>query len=297
MQTSIGSAIGARLFGASDKNVRHHSRFQRFAVILVWALIAFDFFVLFWLAITSLKTTREVFEGPWRLPTSPEWNNFIRAWDAGNFGQATANTLILAVGTAAATITLAAPAAYALSRFRLPSANPLTLFFVLGIGIPGQVIVLPLYILMAQLALVDTLHGLWILYVATSLPFAVFFLTGFFATLPTELEEAAALDGASPLTTFWAIMLPLARSGIVTLAILNIIAHWNEAIFALILLQSEERQTLPLALLKFLQRMQYNAADWGGLFAGICIVILPVLALYVWLGRRIIEGLTLGASK
>ncbi len=92
-------------------------------------------------------------------------------------------------------------------------------------------------------------------------------------------------------------MLPLARSGIVTLVILNVIAHWNETIFALILLQSDERETVPLALLKFLQTMQYNAADWGGLFAGICLVVLPVLALYIWLGRRIIEGLALGSGR
>ena len=129
------------------------------------------------------------------------------------------------------------------------------------------------------------------------MPFAVFFLTGFFGALPREIEEAASLDGASPFRTFWTVMLPLARSGIVTLVILNVIAHWSETTFALVFMQTTINETLPLALLKFLQRLQYTGADWGQLFAGVVIVLLPILIIYVWLGRRIIEGLTLGAGK
>lgn len=265
--------------------------------VLIWAFVAFDIFVLGWLLVSSLKTTREILELPWSLPAVLQWQNFEEAWIAGNFGIAAMNTLFLSVATASATILIAAPAAYALSRFKVFGAESITMFFALGIGIPAQVIVLPLYALMSAFGLVDSLSGLWLLYVATSLPFAVFFLTGFFATMPAELEEAAALDGASPFRTFWSIMLSMARSGIITLFILNLIAHWNETIFALVLLQSEEKETLPLALLKFLQQMQYNAANWGGLFAGMCIVILPILAIYFWLGSRIIEGFTLGGGK
>lgn len=270
---------------------------RRILPALIWGFVAFDIFVLGWLLLSSFKTTREILELPWSLPAVLQWQNFEEAWIAGNFGVAAANTFILSIGTAGATILIAAPAAYALSRFAVFGAESITMFFALGIGIPAQVIVLPLYALMSAFGLVDSLSGLWLLYVATSLPFAVFFLTGFFATMPAELEEAAALDGASPLRTFWSIMLPMARSGIVTLFILNLIAHWNETIFALVLLQSQEKETLPLALLKFLQQMQYNAANWGGLFAGMCIVILPILAMYFWLGSRIIEGFTLGGGK
>ncbi len=269
----------------------------RLSSVPVWGVVGFNLFCLMWIVATSLKTTREVFDHPWALPALPQWENFARAWSAGNFGAATLNSALVAGGTALATVLLAAPASYALSRFGVRAASPILALFVAGIGIPSQVIVLPVYSLMNAFDLVDSLPGLWLLYVATSLPFAVFFLTSFFAQLPGELEQAAALDGASPLRTFWSVMLPLARSGIVTLVILNVIAHWNETIFALILLQSDERETVPLALLKFLQTMQYNAADWGGLFAGICLVVLPVLALYIWLGRRIIEGLALGSGR
>ncbi|MEU0565683.1 carbohydrate ABC transporter permease [Nonomuraea sp. NPDC005983] len=262
-----------------------------------WLFALFSVAVAVWMLLTSVKSTRDIFASPWSVPASPRWDNYSRAWTASDFGGATLNTVLLVVGTAVATIALAAPAAYALSRILTRWNSGITAFFALGLGIPSQVIVLPLYVMMNELYLVDSLTGLWILYVATSMPFTVFFLTGFFGSLPKELEEAAALDGASPNRTFWRIMLPLARSGIITAMILNIIQHWGETLFGLIFLQSEEKATLSLALLGFLQRMQYNGADWGGLFAGVCTVVLPVLACYVWLGRRIIEGMTLGSVK
>lgn len=298
--TSMHPDTGRRLSAFSPLrrlSRRDASATQTIATLMVWAFVVFNIMVFLWLLISSLKTTPEILAFPWSLPQTLQWKNFGEAWGAGNFGRAAINTLILSLATAGATVTIAAPAAYVLSRFRVPGADAITLFFAIGIGIPAQVIVLPLYVLMGAFGLVDSLIGLWILYVATSLPFAVFFLTSFFATLPTELEEAAALDGASPFRTFWSVMLPMARSGIITIFVLNLIAHWNETIFALVLLQTQENETLPLVLLKFLQQMQYNAANWGGLFAGMCIVVLPVLIIYFWLGSRIIEGFTLGGSK
>ncbi|GAA4307820.1 multiple sugar transport system permease protein/N-acetylglucosamine transport system permease protein [Actinomadura luteofluorescens] len=262
-----------------------------------WLFALFSVAVAVWMVLNSLKSTRAVFDDPWGVPTDPRWGNYARAWQASDFGIAALNTVMVVFGTAVATIALAAPAAYALSRLLSRWNTGLTVFFALGLGIPAQVMILPLYVMMNRLYLVDSLVGLWILYVATSMPFTVFFLTGFFGSLPRELEEAAALDGASPNRTFWQIMLPLARSGVVTALILNIIQHWGETLFALIFLQSEHKATLSIALLGFLQRMQYNGADWGGLFAGVCTVVLPLLVCYVWLGRRIIEGMTLGSLK
>lgn len=281
------------------------TRFRRFlrargwnlATGFAWLLAAFNIFVLLWITLSAFKTTNEIFGSPFALPEIWHWNHFSRAWSESNFGVALLNTLGLVVATAAATVLIAAPAAYVLSRFDVFGSRSVTMFFALGIGVPAQAVVLPLYAVGNQIGLVDNLGGLWLLYVATSLPFAVFFLTGFFGSLPRELEEAAALDGASPARTFWRIMLPLARSGVVTLLIINLIAHWSETVFALIFLQSTRNETLPLALLKFLQRLQYTGADWGELFAGVAIVVLPMLLLYIWLGRRIIEGLTLGSGK
>ncbi|MEV6055108.1 carbohydrate ABC transporter permease [Streptomyces sp. NPDC052107] len=272
--------------------------FQRFlASPLVWLLVAFNVGVLVWILLSSTKTTRELIAAPWALPHTIHWDNYARAWSAGNFGPAAINSVVLVTATAAATIALAAPAGYALSRLGARSASPMTSFFAIGLGVPAQAIFLPLYAVMSQLGLVDSLWGLWLLYTATSMPFAVFFLTGFFRSLPAELEEAAALDGATSWYTFWRIMLPLARSGIITLVLLNVIGHWGETFFALVFIQTQSLQTLPLAMLGFIQQMQYSGADWGGMFAGIAIVVLPLVALYVWLGRRIIEGMTLGSGK
>lgn len=266
-------------------------------VWVVWLVVAFDVLVLAWMVLSSVKTAREIFASPFGLPGTWRVDNWLRAWEVSEFGPAILRTIAVVAATAAGTVLIAAPAAYALSRFRTRSAGPVTSFFAMGLGIPIQAIMLPLFVAMSQIGLVNSLGGLIVVYIATSIPFAVFFLTAFFRSLPSDLEEAAAIDGASPLRTFWQIMLPLARSGIVTLLILNVIGHWSEGLLALIFLQDPSQQTLSLALLGFLTRVQYSGADWGGLFAAIGIVILPLLLIYIWLGRRIIEGMTLGSSK
>jgi multiple sugar transport system permease protein/N-acetylglucosamine transport system permease protein len=299
MRTARAANVPARTGGGRrGRRARRGGRIERFGGGgLVWLLAVFNVAVAGWMLLASLKSTREIFAHPWRLPAHWLWSNYRAAWEASNFGPAFLNTVLVVAGTALSTIALSAPAAYVLSRVTHRYSGALTAFFAVGLGIPAQAITLPLFVLMNDLGLVDSLPGLWLLYTATSVPFTVFFLTGFFGSLPGALEEAAALDGASPWCTFWQIMMPVARSGIVTALILNIIQHWGETLFALIFLQSEQNQTLSLALLGFLQRMQYNDGDWGVLFAGVCTVVLPVLACYVWLGRRIIEGMTLGSVK
>ncbi|MFF1873211.1 carbohydrate ABC transporter permease [Kitasatospora herbaricolor] len=281
----------------SPTRTRRSSRALAPLRVAVWAVVAANIALLIWVILTSLKDTREVFEHPWRLPTSPTLENFRNAWEVGNFGTATLNSVLVTLVSAALGVAIAAPAAYALSRPGSRAGRPLTLFFALGIGVPTQVIVLPVFLMLNQIGLTDSLPGLTLAYVGTSMPFAVFLLTAFFRSLPGELEEAAALDGAGTWTTFVRIMLPLARSGLVTAFVLQAIFTWNETMLALVLLQSTDKQTLPLALLGFVQQQQFTGTNWGGIFAGVCIVVLPMLALFSWLGRRITEGLTVGAGK
>ncbi|MEU7004940.1 carbohydrate ABC transporter permease [Nonomuraea sp. NPDC046570] len=270
---------------------------RRIGLSGVWLAVAFNLFTLAWIVSTSLRPHREIFAIPWGLPFRPMWENFAEAWSSGNFGGAALNTILLVGPSSIVIVALSAPAAYMLSRTKGRAPSALTVLFAMGIGIPTQVVIIPLFVLMQSLSLVNSLAGLFVLYVAVSLPFTVFLLTGFFGSLPDEIEEAAALDGASVLRTFWQIMLPLARSGLITALVLNAIGLWNETFLALVFLQSTDKQTLPLALLGFLSKQQYAGADYGGLFAGVVILVLPMLAVYVWLGRRIIEGLTLGAGK
>ena len=270
---------------------------QRLGSVVVWGVVAFNVLLFGWLILSSVKTTRAIFLNPWSLPAGFEFGNYVTAWSESKFGAAAINTVLVVGASAAAIVVVAAPAAYALSRVTSRLNGPLTLTFAVGMGIPFQVILIPLFVLMQRLGLVNSLVGLFIIYTALSLPFTIILLTGFFGSLPVELEEAASLDGASPSRTFLTIMLPLARSGLVTAFLLNAIGLWNETFIALVFLQTADRQTLSLALLGFMQRQQYNGADWGGLFAGVTILVLPMALLYFWLGRRIIEGLTLGAGK
>jgi N-acetylglucosamine transport system permease protein len=264
---------------------------------LVWAIVAFNLAIFAFLLIASFRSTAEIFAQPWGLPTTLHVENWVRAWTESGFARATANTVLLALAGAVTATAVCAPAAYVLSRVRTRSAGPISVFFVLGLGIPAHVTVIPLFAMMADVGLVNSLFGLYILYSATHVPFTVFLLTGFFRSLPAEVEEAAALDGASAWRSFWQIMLPLARSGILTVLILNVISIWNETLLGLVFLQSAENYTLSLALLNFMASMQFSGADYGSLFAGVCILVLPMVALYAWFGRRLVEGITMGSGK
>ncbi|MFB8199905.1 carbohydrate ABC transporter permease [Kitasatospora purpeofusca] len=263
----------------------------------VWLFTGFCLFAFAYLLLSSLKSSRDVLEHPWSPPTALHFENWSTAWNEGGFGPAFANSALLVVAAAGVTVVVAGPAAYVLGRRPGRVSNGLGLYFVLGLGIPVQVMVLPLYALMNRLGLIDSLFGLFVLYVVTSLPFTVFLLTAFFASLPAELEEAAALDGVSAAMTFWRIMLPLARGGLVTATLLNAMGIWNETLLALMFIQTDDRFTLPLALLNYFQQQQFTGADYGALFAGVSISILPMIGLYAWLGRRLTEGITMGAGK
>lgn len=264
---------------------------------LIWLLVAFNILLLVWILLQSFRDTSEIFSNPWGLPTSLSWDNFVTAWNASDFGIATLNSINVAVVSSVLAVGIAAPAAYYLSRQENRLTNALTVYFVLGLGVPVQVILIPLFVMLARMYLIDSLLGLNLVYVGVSMPFTVYLLTAFFRSLPTELEEAAALDGSSPAGTFFRIMLPLAKGGLLTAFVLQVISHWNETLLALTLLQTTEHYTLPIALISFVQQQTYSGADWGGMFAGLTIVIMPMVITFVWLGRRLTEGLTLGMGK
>ncbi|MFJ2633844.1 carbohydrate ABC transporter permease [Streptomyces sp. NPDC087422] len=266
-------------------------------VAVTWLFVAANVAGLVWLVLQSFRDTRSILSSPWGLPHALSAHNFVHAWTVSGFGRAAFNSVVVTGISSVLTVAVAAPAGYYLSRQDTRLSRGLTLFFVLGLGVPVQVILIPLFVMLNRVYLTDSLLGLNLVYIGVSLPFTVFLLTGFFRSLPKELEEAAALDGVSPAATFWRIMLPVARGGIVTAFVLQVIAHWNETLLALTLLQSTDNYTLPIALISFVQQQTYSGADWGGLFAGLCIVVLPMLVVYIWLGRRLTEGLTLGMGK
>ncbi len=283
--------------GVSPAMRAEHNLFRSIGVVILWAVVVLSLAILLWMVLQAFRDTRSILSDPWGLPETIDFTNFVQAWTVSDFATATFNSVITTAVSSFVCVAVAAPAAYYLSRVESRLTNGLSLYFILGLGIPAQVILIPLFIMLNKVNLTDSLIGLNLVYIAMSMPFTVFLLTAFFRSLPMEMEEAAALDGASALRTFVQITLPLAKGGILTAFVLQVVAHWNETLLALTLIQSTEKYTLPVALISFVQQQTYSGADWGGLFAGLCIVVLPMLIIYVWLGRRLTEGLTLGMGK
>jgi len=165
-----------------------------------------------------------------------------------------------------------------------------------GMGIPYQLLLIPLYKLFLNIKLVDNLFGLTLVYITLSMPFTIYLLSGFVRSLPTELENAAMIDGCSEFGTFWKIIFPLAQPGIITAAIFNFIFLWNEYMLALVFLPSGANKTISLGLYSIQSAMQYTA-DFAGLFAAVVIVMLPTMLIYFILSERVMTGITLGAVK
>jgi ABC-type glycerol-3-phosphate transport system permease component len=206
------------------------------------------------------------------------------------------NSLLLITFSTAGIVFVSAPAAYVLARVAFRGRQLVTNIFVSGMSIPQVLLLVPVFMLLRRFLLLDNLIGVGLVYVAVNLPFTIFMLISFFITLPVELEEAAAIDGASPVRTFLTVMLPLAGPGIITAFIINFIWNWKEYFWPLVLISSDSKKTVSLGLYGLQGSMQYSA-DWVGLFAGCVIVMLPTLLLFAVMSKRIISGMTIGALK
>jgi N-acetylglucosamine transport system permease protein len=251
---------------------------------------------LVWMIVSSVKSGYEIVGKPWALPTSLQWINFKHAWSDAGIGVAFLNSLVVTVGTLAILLPAGAMAAYVFARYRFRGSNLLFGAFMGGMMFPNFLAIVPLFFLLRSLSIFDTRLGLTIVYVAYSLSFTVFVLTGFFQTLPGELGEAAMMDGCTHASTFWKIMLPLARPGLLVVGIFNAIGLWNEYGLALVLVPSEANHTLPVGIANLAITQQYQS-DWGALFAGLVIVMVPVVVVYWALRDRIHETMLAGALK
>lgn len=251
---------------------------------------------LLWLLATSFKDSWSIFKSPWALPETLHWVNYSNAWIKGALGWKFWNSFVVDSIALALILLIASMSSYVLARFRFPGRRFLYYLFISGMALPVFLGIIPLFLLMKDLRLLDTRGGLMIVYVAYSLAFTTFILYGFFRTLPGELAEAALIDGCSPFGVFWRVMFPLARPGLVTAGIFVFIGLWNEYPLALVLLNSESIQTLPIGIANLTMTQKYQA-DWGALFAGLAIVILPTIVAYALFQKQIQSGLTAGAIK
>lgn len=274
-------------------------------VIVQLVLVAYAVLVIYpllWVVVASFKTSSEVTQDPWGVPKVLQWHNYVKAWQgdvqSGDEGlaQAFVNSAVVTVVSMVFLLLFSAMAAYVLARYAFRGSGVLYNVFLFGMMFPIFLGIIPLYILMNHLSLLNSYLGLEIAYIAYSLSFTIFILTGFFKTLPGELAEAGAIDGCSHWGIFWRIMLPLARPGLITAGIFDAIGLWNEYPLALVIMTENNRMTLPLAIANLAQKQHYQT-DWGALFAGLVIVMVPTLLGYVLFQRRITAGLTAGAVK
>jgi N-acetylglucosamine transport system permease protein len=262
--------------------------------MIFWASIVI--FPMIWLVYSSFKTDQEIFFSPWALPEVLQFDNFVRAWVTVHVGQYFFNSMIVVIPGVALTLALSSMSSYIMARFAFPGNRFLFYLFMAGMLFPLFLALVPLFFLAKDLGLLNTYHGLIIVYTAYSLPFTNFFLTGFFKTLPSELHEAALIDGANEYQVFFRVMLPLAQPGLITMGIFNFLGMWNQFILPLVLMTDRDKYVLPQGL-SFMLHQQYYQSDWSALFAAVTIIMIPTVIVYVIFQKRIQQGMTVGALK
>ena len=263
-------------------------------VLIGWAVTVI--FPMIWMIYSSFKTDQELFFSPWAPPVELQWDNFARAWTKAHVGDYLLNTLIVVVPALLLTLIISAMAAYVLARFEFVGRRFLFYMFLSGMLFPVFLALVPLFNLVNQLKMLNTFHGLIIVYIAYSLPFTIFFLTGFFKTLPTEIEESAIMDGANPYQVFFKVMLPMASPGLISMGIFNFLGMWNQYVLPPVLISDESKYMLSQGL-AFMLFKQFYENDWSALFAALTIIMVPTLIVYITFQKRIQDGITTGALK
>lgn len=266
-----------------------------YIIVTLWVI--FTFILIGWIVLASFSTTREIFDGNlFKFATGLHPENYVKAWKTHKVSVYFGNSLLYTLVSCTLVVVIAAPAAYVLSRFKFKTNGFIQNMFATALGIPSIMIIMPLFALVSAMQLDNSRSLLIFLYVSINVPFTLFFLHTFFKNLSVSFEEAAAIDGCSPMKTFWTIMLPLAQPGIITVTIFNFITIWNEYFISLIFANATKVRPVAVGLYSMIQSMRYTG-DWGGMFAAVIIVFLPTFILYIFLSEKIIAGVTGGAVK
>jgi N-acetylglucosamine transport system permease protein len=265
-------------------------------ILLIWSIAVL--YPLIWTLLDSLKDNKQfMLNPPWSLPSAPLiWSNFSYVWTKYHFGTYFINSVIVTAGSTLLGLILAAMTAYVLARYPFKGSNALYMIYIGSLMVPIALAVIPLYFLINSMHLLNTSLSVILVYAALSLPFGIFVLSGFFKSLPKDLEEASVIDGNTHFGTFFRVMLPLSQPGLIAVAITNVLANWNEFFFGLILLNDSEHYTIPIALNVMQTEFQYRT-EWGPLFASLLIASVPVLIFYMIFQRQIANGITAGAVK
>ncbi|MDF2067830.1 carbohydrate ABC transporter permease [Bacillus sp. Cr_A10] len=265
-----------------------------FYYVVVFAVATISLYPIFLMFLSSFKTSAEIFKNPLGLPTSFSLDTYRTLLSKIPFDQYFINSVIVSVTSVVLVVLFCSLAAFYIARFKFSWNNAIFFLFLLGMMIPIKLGIVPLFILMRDLGLINSLWSLIFMNIATGTPLTMLILTGFFKTMPMELEEAARMDGAGNLRVLWNVLLPLMRPALGTVLIVNFISAWNDFFFPLIFITEKAKMTIPVGMLSLFGE---HSADWGSLFAGLTLASLPMMILFLVASKQFMEGLTAGALK
>ncbi len=278
-------------------------------VYLVLGLLAILIIVpVAWVFMASIKQNSEFYTNPWNLPAGVYWQNFVNAWTTAKMGEYMLNSVIVTALALVLLLAMALPAAYCLSRFQFKGRKLLNTLFMAGLFINVNYIVVPIFLMLrdgdmflkqifGSGFLLNNLFVLALVYASTALPFTVYLLSSYFSTLPHDFEEAAYIDGAGYTRTMLEVIFPMAKPSIITVILFNFLSFWNEYIISMTLMTAVGGdKTLPVGLLNLMQAQQ-SAANYGPMYAGLVLVMLPTLILYICVQKNLTKGMTVGGLK
>lgn len=288
--------------------IQETSRFAKFLIYIPLVLLSITIIVpVFWVFMASIKENVEFYRNPWALPKGFYFQNFIDAWESANMASYMLNSVIVTVIALFLLIIIALPASYVLARFKFKSSKFWNILFMAGLFINVNYIVVPIFLMLSDADrflnqrigskfFLNNIFILALVYAATALPFTIYLLSGYFKTLAKDYEEAAYVDGAGYFRTMVQIIIPMAKPSIVTVILFNFLAFWNEYIISMTLLTRPEMKTLPVGLMN-LMAAQRSAVQYGKMYAGLVIVMLPTLIMYMLVQKKLTQGMTVGGLK
>ena len=264
------------------------------AVLIIWSLLVIV--PLLWVIMSSFKTSSEIFASPFALPERLRFDNYANAWTTAGIGTFFVNSVIVVFGALIITMLFGSMSAYVLARFQFPGNRFIYYLMLAGLTFPIFLAIVPLFFVLRGVGLLNTLPGLILTYAAFAFPFTVFFLYSFFRSLSTSIAEAAALDGAGEWRTFFSVMLPMARPGLATVAILNFVGLWNQFLLPVALNTNTDKYVLTQGMAAFASQAGYSV-DFGALFAAVVITVVPVLVVYLVFQRQLQGSVSQGTNK
>ncbi len=290
------------------KEVSASQRLYKIFIYVVLSLLALLILIpVAWVFVASVKETSEHYGNPWALPTHIHWQNFVQAWTTSKMGSYMGYSVLVTGLALVLLLVVALPASYCLARFNFVGKKLLNTCFMAGLFVNVNYIVVPIYLMLNDVdawfytalgkgVLLNNHIVVAVIYAATALPFTIYLLSSYFQTVPHDFEEAAYIDGAGYTKTMLQIIFPMAKPSIITVILFNFLSFWNEYIIIKTLITDSKMWTLPAGLLNLMQAQQ-SSANYGPMYAGLVLVMLPVLILYICVQKNLTKGMTVGGLK